>query len=131
MKRFILFTLLLVLVTNAIAAETNETIYSYKDPIPPGPIALSVRIPITANTDATSLSVDINSSVLAVYLDSFVGLVTITVYDASNQIVEQDVANTTITPEVYIPVYLWDSGYYTLTVNDGATIQKTIFYISE
>jgi hypothetical protein len=77
------------------------------------------------------LSVYLDSSVLGLYLDSFTGTTTITVYDTYNQIIEQETTNATITPEVYIPVYLWDSGYYTLTVSDGITKQKTIFYIPE
>jgi len=131
MKRFILFTLLLVLVVHNIAAA-SATVYLYEDPQYPDPRPryLSEMARSTTAYEA-NLSIYLDSAVLGLYLDSFTGTTTITIYDTYNQIIEQEITNATITPEVYIPVYLWDSGYYTLTVSDGITKQKTIFYIPE
>jgi len=131
MKRFILFPFLLMLIVHNIAATTT-TVYLSEDPQYPGPRPRSLSVaPASTTTHETNLSVYLDSSVLGLYLDSFTGTTTITVYDTYNQIIEQETTNATITPEVYIPVYLWDSGYYTLTVSDGITKQKTIFYIPE
>ena len=41
------------------------------------------------------------------------------------------VVDTSMTPEVHIPVYVLDEGDYTLTVSYGTTIQKGVFQITE
>jgi hypothetical protein len=112
MKRFILITFLFVLFTNGIAAATTG-INLFGDPEPPGPKPLSLTyIPVSATISETDLSV---------YFEESVGTATITVYDASDQIVDQEVVNTNSTTEVFIPVDFWGSGAYTLKVTYGTT----------
>lgn len=120
MKRIILFPFLFVLFTNGIGAETIS-INLFNDPIPPGPIPHSLTyIPASATINETDLSV---------YFEEPVGAVTITVYDALNQAVGQEVVNTDTTTEMHIPVYLWDSGTYTLTVTYGTKTLRGEFDI--
>jgi hypothetical protein len=122
MKQCILFSFLLLLVANSIAATTSE-VYLSEDPKPPGPKPLSfVGNPVTAAIDEADLSV---------YFDEPVATATITVYNSFNQVVETVVVDTNMTTEVHIPVYLLDAGDYTLTVSYGTTIQKGVFQISE
>lgn len=121
MKRCILFSFLLMLVTNSIAAATS-TIYLYEDPKSPGPVILSLTYIPTAT---------ISESELSVYFEQSVATVTITVYNSFNQVVETVIVDTDMTSEVHIPAYLLDAGDYTLTVSYGTTIQKGVFQISE
>ncbi len=127
MKRCILFSFLLMLVANSIAATTSEIYLSY-DPKFPGPKPSLLRSlsfvgnPVTAAIDDADLSV---------YFEQSVATVTITVYDSFNQVVETMVVDTNMTSEVHIPAYLLDAGDYTLTVSYGTTIQKGVFQITE
>jgi hypothetical protein len=112
MKRlcFLLFTLCCVLFVFA-----NETPIDLTPTPTPGPKPLSiVSLPVSAT---------INEVQLAIYFDGSVGNATITVYDAFNQIVEQEILNTGNISEADFPIYLWDSGDYTLSISYG---NKTI-----
>jgi hypothetical protein len=112
MKRlcFLFFTLCCVVFVFA-----NETPIDLEPTPTPGPRPLSiVNLPVSAT---------INEVQLAIYFDGSVVNATITVYNAFNQIVEQQVINTSDISEAYIPVYLWDSGDYTLSISYG---NKTI-----
>ena len=112
MKRFAFIAFLLVLLTSSIGAATTE-IHLSEDPKPPGPRPLSLTyIPVSATISEADLSV---------YFEESVGTAIITVYDASNQIVDQEVVNTNETTEVYIPTDLLDSGNYTLKVSYSST----------
>lgn len=119
-KLIILFSFLLVLFTNSIVASTIE-IYIFKDPDPPGPRPLSLTlIPVSASVDETDL---------AIYFDWSVGFATITVYNASNQIVDQVVVNTNVNSEVFMPIDLWDNGAYTMKITYGTTTLRGNFNI--
>ncbi len=120
MKRLTLFTLLLILFSNGITAATTE-VYLYKDPQPPGPKPLSISY--------SYVSASVNESDLAIYFDWSVGNATITVYDANNQVVDQENVNTNNTNEILIPVTSWDSGAYTLTVTYGTITFRDTFEI--
>jgi hypothetical protein len=69
-------------------------------------------IPVTATED---------NSELAVYFEEAVGDATITVYDASNQVVYQDVIDTDSQSAAIIDISTWSSGDYTLTISYGTT----------
>ncbi len=121
MKRFAFIAFLLVLLTSSIGAATTE-IHLSEDPKPPGPRPLSLTyIPVSATISETDLSV---------YFEESVGTAIITVYNASNQIVDQEVVNTNNTTDVYIPVYLLANGNYTITISYGNTILRGVFDIS-
>ncbi len=83
------------------------------NPIPPQPGLDSFNmIPVTATED---------NSELAVYFEEAVGDATITVYDASNQVVYQDVIDTDSQSAAFIDISAWSSGDYTLTISYGTT----------
>lgn len=110
MKQFILFTFLQLLFTGYIAATTPSPFC--KDPQYPGPRPHSLPmsyIQVSTTSSAEKYQSD--------NFDSSVDTATITVYDAFNQIIEQEVVDETLISEVYIPVYAWESGNYTVTIN--------------
>lgn len=127
MKRSILFSFLLLLVANSIAATTSE-VYLSEDPKFPDPKPSQLRTislagnPVTATMDDADLSV---------YFEQSVATATITVYNSFNQVVETMVVDTNMTTEVHISADLLDAGDYTLTVSYGTTIQKGEFQITE
>jgi hypothetical protein len=127
MKRCILFSFLLLLVANSIAATTSE-IYLSEDPKFPDPKPSQLR---TISLAGNPVTATIDDADLSVYFEQSVATVTITVYDSFNQVVETMVVDTNMTPEVHIPVYLLDADDYTLTVSYGTTIQKGEFQITE
>lgn len=127
MKRCILFSFLLLLVANSIAATTSE-IYLSEDPKFPDPKPSQLR---TISLAGNPVTATIDDADLSVYFEQSVATVTITVYDSFNQVVETMVVDTNMTSEVHIPAYLLDAGDYTLTVSYGTTIQKGVFQISE
>ena len=83
-------------------------------PPPPGPAPLSIEAEfyVTASED---------NSELAVYFEEAVGDATITVYDASNQVVYQEVIDTDSQSAAFIDISAWSSGDYTLTISYGTT----------
>lgn len=73
---------------------------------------VEIVIPVTATED---------NEELAVYFEEAVGDATITVYNASNQVVYQDVIDTDSQSAAIIDISTWSSGDYTLTINYGTT----------
>ena len=119
MKRTFVFISFILFSLSSMFANTTDIIF--QDPIPPGPMPLSVFMnPVSASISETEL---------AVYFDWSVGTATITVYDDTNTIVHQEVVNTNSTTEVYIPVNLWDAGDYSITVSFGSTNLSGYFQI--
>jgi len=119
MKRSFLFTALLALFSYGIIFATNIDIL--KDPPPPPlPSISEYTIPLSANFNAMDLKLDFDNSV---------GMVTITVYNSSNQVIYQEIVNTDETPEVYIPAVSWVTGNYTLTITYFTTTLKGEFQI--
>lgn len=83
------------------------------NPIPPQPGLDSFNMyPVTATED---------NEELAVYFEEAVGDATITVYNASNQVVYQDVIDTDSQSAAIIDISTWSSGDYTLTISYGTT----------
>ncbi len=106
---FIAFSVLSV--SNLFAGEI--TIRKDDDPTPPiGTNSVTLTYPVTATED---------NSELAVYFEEAVGDATITVYDASNQVVYQDVIDTDSQSAAIIDISTWTSGDYTLTISFGTT----------
>lgn len=87
---------------------------------PPGTIKPLSLIELTA-------SATISDTELTVYFDWSVGDAVITVYDSSNNVVCQETADTDITTEVDIPVDIWSSGNYMITVTYGSITQRGYF----
>lgn len=127
MKRCILFSFLLLLVANSIAATTSE-IYLSEDPKFPDPKPSQLR---TISLAGNPVTVTMDDADLSVYFEQSVATATITVYNSFNQVVETVVVDTNMTTEVHIPAYVLDAGDYTLTVSYGTTIQKGVFQITE
>jgi hypothetical protein len=120
MKRSIVFSFLLVVLTSSVFATTTE-ISLFKDQIPPGPKPLSLTfLPVSATISETELSV---------YFDSPVGNATITVYDAYDNVVSQETVDTYSTSEVFIVADTWASGNYTLKVSYRTTTLSGIFLV--
>jgi Flp pilus assembly secretin CpaC len=107
---FIFFSVLSV--TNLFAEDITIRKTDPKDPIPPQPESFSQLIPVTATED---------NSELAVYFEEAVGDATITVYDASSQVVYQEVIDTDSQSAAIIDISTWSSGDYTLTISYGTT----------
>jgi hypothetical protein len=120
MKRSIVFSFLLVLLTSSIFASTTE-INLFKDPILPGPKPLSLTyLPVSATISETELSV---------YFDSSVGDATVTVYDADNNAVSQETVDTDSTSEVFIATDAWTSGNYTIKITYQTTTLSGEFIV--
>jgi len=120
MKRYILFSILLVAFTSGLFAQVKE-IDLFKDPILPGPKPLSLTyIPVRAF---------ISETVLSVYFELPVGDAIITVYDAENNIISSDTVDTYSTSEVFIPTDSWASGDYTIKITYGNTTLKGEFLL--
>jgi folate-dependent tRNA-U54 methylase TrmFO/GidA len=83
-----------------------------KQPPPTQTDGLTGDIIVSATIDATEL---------AVYFEESVGDATITVYDASSNVVYQEVVDTDASLEVFISSSTWLSGDYTLTITYGTT----------
>jgi Flp pilus assembly secretin CpaC len=73
---------------------------------------MTLIYPVSASED---------NSELAVYFEEAVGDATITVYDASNQVVYQEVIDTDSQSAAIIDISAWSSGDYTLTISYGTT----------
>ena len=77
----------------------------------------------------SSASATISETELAVYFDYAVGDATITVYDANNNVVYQEVVDTDSSSAVSIGVSNWVTGDYMITVTYGTTTQRGYFSI--
>ena len=107
---FIAFSVLSV--TNLFAGDITIKKGDYPKP-PIGTLSITFsEIPVTATED---------NSELAVYFEEAVGDATITVYDANNQVVYQDVIDTDSQSAAIIDISAWSSGDYTLTISYGTT----------
>ena len=82
-----------------------------------------------AMTMEPSASATISETELDVYFEYGVGDATITVYDANNNVVYQEVVDTDSTSAVNIGVSNWATGDYMITVTYGTTTQRGYFSI--
>lgn len=80
-------------------------------------------------TQELSASATLDETALNVYFEYGVGDATVTVYDADNNVVAQEVADTESTSEVSIAVSSWATGDYMITVTYGTTTQRGYFSI--
>jgi len=80
--------------------------------------------PVQTNRVGTSLPVSatINDTELAVYFESTIGEVIVTVISDSTGTVYQDVVDTGSTTEIFIPSTLWSPGTYRLTISYENTL---------
>jgi len=72
-------------------------------------------------------SASINDTELAVYFEWSVGDATITVYDTDNNVVYQETVDTDTIFEVYIPIDIWLTGDYMITVTYNSLTQRGYF----
>ena len=98
-------------------------------PLPPDDFPLEPPTQAHRPSNYPSASATINETELAVYFDFPVGVATIMVYDASNQVIYQESIDTDTNTEVFIPVAMWESGDYTLSVFYYSTTQRGNFNI--
>jgi hypothetical protein len=96
-------------------------------PIPPDGSPDPGKIQPASVSFMPSASATINDTDLTVYFDYSVGDATITVYDASNNVVYQETVDTDSISEVSIPVNSWSAGDYMITVTYGTTTQRGYF----
>ncbi len=84
------------------------------------PLEITSVIPVEAT---------INDLELAIYFDSSIGDVTVSVVDALNFTVYQETVDTNSTSEIHIPVDAWTSGEYSLKFTYGSTALQGDFVI--
>ena len=101
------------------------------DPIllPPDGFPDPGKIQPASATMELSASATIDETELDVYFGYGVGDATITVYDASNNVVAQGVVDTDSTSAVSIGVSNWATGDYMITVTYGTITQRGYFSI--
>ena len=80
-------------------------------------------------TQELTASATIDATELDVYFGYGVGDATITVYDANNNVVDQEVVDTDSTSAVSNGVSTWATGDYMITVTYGTTTQRGYFSI--
>jgi hypothetical protein len=97
--------------------------------IPPDNTPPPPPTPIMGMTTEPSASATISDTELAVYFDYAVGDATITVTDASNNVVAQETADTDASSAVSISVSNWSTGDYMITVTYETTTQRGYFSI--
>lgn len=120
MKRSILFSFLIVLLTSSLYASSTEiNLTKIPDSKEPRPLSLTF-IPVSAIISETTLSI---------YFDSPIGNATITVYDANDNVVALEAVDTNSTSEVLIATEAWASGNYTIKVDYGITTLSGIFLV--
>ena len=110
MKHSFFITILCAIFSSAIVSASEIDLQDIK--FPPSPRRVSTCL----------VSASINATDLAVYFESPVGVVIITVYNEFDQIIDQQTVNTEATTEVVIPADSWLSGNYTLTITYDTTI---------
>jgi len=112
MKSTILFLISFFALSSGLFASQKQIDLS-KLPDKPGPKPLSITyLPISATISETEL---------AVYFNAVVGLATIKVYDANNNIISLEIVDSATTSEVFIAANGWTSGDYTLEITYGTT----------
>jgi len=103
------------------------------DPIPvPIPKDGTPKAPPTQTNGLTqepSASATIDAAELDVYFEYGVGDATITLYDAGNNVVYQEVVDTNSASAVSVGVSSWSGGDYMITVTYGTTTQRGYFSI--
>jgi len=103
------------------ASETTPVIIIKDDTTPPVPIRPN-RVTLIDPVSAT-----INDIELALYFETSIGDATITVTNESNQVVYLETVNTNATSEIHVPVDLWTSGNYHLTITYSNTTLRGEF----
>lgn len=111
-KRSLFIGILIISTANGYSTEIIIRKDNPTPPEPPRPNSMTLIYPVTATED---------NSELAVYFEANVGDATITVYNASNQVVYQEVIDTDSQSAAFIDISTWSSGDYTLTINYGTT----------
>jgi hypothetical protein len=88
-------------------------------------------IPATTHSSVMMIPVSatVDDATLAIFFDWSVGIATITVYDAQNQIVYQGITDTYSTIEEKISVDSWESGDYTIKIVYGTTHLIGVFQL--
>jgi hypothetical protein len=114
MKRSILILILVSIFSNGIArASIDSPVVVTQEPPPP-------PAPQPCRSNFIPISVTINDAELSIYFELSIGDATITVTDATNQVVYQEGVDTNSSSELKIPVDQWTSGNYKLTITYGA-----------
>jgi len=101
------FTVHILLATDVVIRKDNEP--------------SSTPTPVHGSAIILPVLVMMDNNVLVVYFDDLLGDVTIIVYDAQNEAVYQNVVDSTVASELYIPVSSWGNGYYTIRITYGTT----------
>ena len=103
------------------ATETIPLIIRKDEPKDPTPVQTN-RVGISLSVSAT-----ISDTELAVYFESTVGDATVTVISDSTGTIFQEVVDTGLTTELFIPADLLSSGNYTLTISYGSNTLRGEF----
>lgn len=120
MKSTILFLIsFLAFSSGLFASQTEIDLTKLPEPKVPRPLSLTY-LPVSATISETELSV---------YFDSVVGLATIKVYDANNNIISLDIVDSATNSEVFIAANTWVSGNYTLEITYGTTTLSGVFTV--
>ena len=131
MKKLVLFILLSSFGLSTFVFAKDTSIDLAKLTYPPSPRIAGFAAAARAINSVSSIpvSAELNDTELSVYFDAFVGNAVITIYDADNNIVSQEVVDTYSTSEVFIPTDTWTSGNYTIKITYGTTILLGSFLI--
>jgi hypothetical protein len=101
------------------ASQTEIDLTKLPEPKGPRPLSLTY-FPVSATISETELSI---------YFDSVVGLATIKVYDANDNIVSIEIVDSITTSELYIATNAWLSGEYKIEISYETTILSGIFLV--
>ncbi len=131
MKRLIIFSLFVISCASTVVSQViiihppiirigeasmplkSSTIFSYQTTSKSSDAAsLGVNYPVSAYVDKLALTVTFTEPV---------GIATILVYDANNQLVDMVTIDSSIDYEAVLNTDTWDSGQYTLVVTYGTT----------
>jgi len=114
-----------------VAGLVLSTQFSFATIVPIPPDGGQKAPPTQTNglTREPSASATIDATELDVYFDYSVGDASITVYDATNNVVYQEVVDTDSTSAVSIGVSNCATGDYMITVSYGTTTQRGYFSI--
>lgn len=99
---------------------TDIPISKSDNPTPPIQPRIPFRIPVTASYNTEELNLNFLYSV---------GLATITVADESGATVYQITIDTSVDPALYIPIDMWNSGNYFITIQYGSIMLKGEFLL--
>lgn len=121
MKKIEFLTLLILLsVFTSISAKEVVIEKQKSENIDPGRPRVPVLIPLTA---------DISPTELYLHFTTAVGVTDITVTDGDGVILHSALFDTEANSELYIPVDMWNSGDYTVTISYGSIILEGKFDI--